>query len=275
MGLLLPHKRTLKVYPDMITVSTQGGGSVNGGGKRGTISVFSAESRYRLFRLLHQLTFERITFCTLTYPDEFPVDKKIYKAHLKEYRRRFERLYGAVRGVWRLEFQKRGAPHYHIMYLDMPYVPVDAWCNLWSNVIGTDDENHRRIGVDVKLVTGGSEKGLIASYLGKYVGKVDDRPAAEVIERPGRWWGKWNIEEDLPVEVDLYDYEAAAVVGEVLDARKKKDWMPLDFTVCTIFGEHMGSEDFRHMVLQRVGAITDKTRAGGKKKARGRKKNGL
>lgn len=241
MGLLLPHKRTLRIYPDMISVSLSGGGNHVGGGKRGRVSVFSPESRHRLFVLLHQLKFERVTFCTLTYPAEFPTESRVYKAHLKEYRRRWERLYGACRAVWRLEFQKRGAPHYHIMYLDAPHIPILDWCKLWSDVIHTEDENHRKIGVDVKLVTGSTERGLIVSYLAKYVGKVDDTNVSERSEKPGRWWGKWNIEEVAPAEYEVSDWEAESIVSYALSTRRGgSSWKPANPTICTVFGDSMG-----------------------------------
>lgn len=257
MGLLLPHKRTLTVYRDMLTVSKGAGGDRVGGGERGEIKVFSAESRYRLFRLIHQLRFDKVTFCTLTYPADFPTDKKVYKAHLKEYRRRFERLYGKVAAVWRLEFQERGAPHYHIMYLDAPHIPILEWCRLWSDVIRTDDENHRKIGVDVKLVTGSSEKGLIASYLGKYVAKVDTTTTSETDRKPGRWWGKWNVEEPEPYVIPITDNEADLLVERLLLERNNDSWAPPDYSICTLFGENLGTDAFRRRVVEVTIQVTE------------------
>ncbi len=266
MGLLLPHKRKITVYPDMMSVSIPGVGGQVGGGKRGKVQHFSADSRYRLFRLLHQLKFERVTFVTLTYPAEFPTNPRKYKAHLKEYRRRFEARYGKVPAVWRLEFQERGAPHYHLMYLDAPFVPVPDWCALWSDVIHTKDENHRKIGVDVKLITQGKEAGLVASYLGKYVAKVDERCNVDSERSPGRWWGKWNVQEEVPIEIEVMDWQAAHVVVDALSRRgSDSSWQPTDPTVCTVFGNHMGRDDFQHVVIRCVGEVT---RSRAKRRAR-------
>lgn len=251
MGLLLSHKRKLMVYPDMVTVSLPGGGGRVGGGKRGEVKVFSSDSRRRLFQLLHKLKFERVTFCTLTYPAEFPTDARRYKAHLKEYRRRFELRWGKIPAVWRLEFQERGAPHYHLMYLDAPFIPLADWCALWSDVIHTKDENHRKIGVDVKLVTQSKEAKLIASYLGKYVAKVDERIGAEDDRKPGRWWGEWNIQEVVPIEIEVMDWEAGRIVTELVSNRRgDSSWEPSDPTLCTVFGDRMGSDDFEHVVIR-------------------------
>lgn len=253
MGLLLPHKRTLRVYPDMISVSPPSSGGQAGGGKRNEIKVFSSESRYRLIRMMHTLEFDRVTFATLTYPADFPTEAKKYKAHLKEYRRRFERLYGPLRAVWRLEFQKRGAPHYHLMYLNAPFIAVTDWCGMWSDVIKTKDENHRKIGVDVKLVASGGENRLVMSYLAKYVGKVDNATSNSRTEKPGRWWGKWNLEEQIPIEISLGSRQAESVVSYALASRRCGDtWEPTDRTVCTVFGEHMGSGSFRSNIVRFV-----------------------
>lgn len=252
MGLLLSHKRKLRIFPDMVTSAAVGEGGPGGGGGRGDIQVFSRKSRFRLFQTLHKLEFNRVTFCTLTYPKEFPTDAKVYKAHLKEYRRRFEIWFGKVPAVWRLEFQRRGAPHFHIMYLDAPFIPLETWCELWSDVIHTDNPIHRKIGVDVKLVTGGKEGKLVAAYLAKYVAKVDDRLTECVKTKPGRWWGKWNITESPPVEIECLDYQAEQVIAALLDARKAPGWTPEDYTVCTIMGESMGTAEFRSKAIKTV-----------------------
>lgn len=214
--------------------------------------MFSQESRYRLFRLLHSLQFERITFATLTYPAEFPTESKVYKAHLKEYRRRFESKFGTVRAVWRLEFQKRGAPHYHLLYLDAPFIPVTEWCELWSNVIHTDDPNHRKIGVDVRLITTGKEAPLIAAYVGKYVGKEDMRNGEDVAEKPGRWWGKWNIEEIAPREFKLAPGEAEYIFACAFPNRgDNNSWCPSDPRAYTVFGSSMGTDKFSKWITAR------------------------
>lgn len=254
MGLLLAHKRTrISIYPDLVVFCDVEDVPHAGGGKRSEISVFSQESRYRLFRMLHCLEFKTVTFATLTYPSEFPTQKEVYKAHLKEYRRRFERRYGAVKAVWRLEFQQRGAPHYHIMYLDAPFIPVQEWCGLWSDVIGTSDENHRKIGVDVKLITESSEGRLIASYLAKYVGKVDQSKVGAKNEKPGRWWGKWNIEETKTGEIEISAFTARAVLDRIISDRNGGGtWEPADPGRCSVFGDSMGSIEFANFVVRTI-----------------------
>lgn len=245
MGLLLSHKRKVRVWPDMFSVSGIANNESRGGGTRGEIEVFSAASRYRLFRLLHQLEFERVTFITLTYPADFPEDIRKSKAHLKEWRRLFEVAYGKYRAVWRLEFQKRGAPHYHIMYLDIPFIPVEDLCWTWKRIVHSLDMAHEINGVDVKLISDRKQQRLIASYVGKYIAKVDERKQGKAVEYVGRWWGRWNIEEPKPLEFTLTDWEAIQLVTIVLGSRLGGEkWQPIDPSVCSIFGSGMGSNLF-------------------------------
>jgi hypothetical protein len=250
MGLLLAHKRTLKVWNDCLSVSDAGNCMQVGGGLRGNVVAFSKESRLRLFKLLHTLKFKTITFMTLTYPLEFPTEPRIYKAHLKEFRRRFERRYGNISGIWRLEFQKRGAPHYHILYLNCPFIPVLDLCELWADVVHSTSAAHRKIGVDIELVTNGSNSKLVAAYVGKYVAKVDDRNPLDVKEKPGRWWGKWNIEENLPIEVEVQTDQAYKIVEKLVRLGGTKQYEPTEYTKCTILGQSMGEETFKKLVLQ-------------------------
>jgi hypothetical protein len=261
MGLLLPHKRKLLIHKDMISLSIPTENQAVGGGDRSEIETFSRESRYRLLRCLHTLTFHHMTFITLTYPREFPTDSRIYKAHLKEYRRRFEERYGKIPGVWRLEFQKRGAPHYHILYLDAPFIPVREWSALWADVTHSKSENHRKNGVDLKLIVPGSESKLIAFYVAKYVGKVDETTAKNQQRKPGRWWGKWNVEEVQPIEVEIDLNEAIALVDEILSDRQSHGWEPIKKDSCTIFGENLGTGEFEKQVVARVKEIVDRKTA--------------
>ncbi|MFJ9448653.1 hypothetical protein ACIRRH_43740 [Kitasatospora sp. NPDC101235] len=56
---------------------------------------------------------------TLTYPGEWESvagDGKEVKRHLVTFLKRYERAWGGrIVGVWKLEFQRRGAPHFHIL----------------------------------------------------------------------------------------------------------------------------------------------------------------
>jgi hypothetical protein len=255
MGLLLSHKRKLRIWNDRISISGECEDESHGGGLRGDVKAFSKQSRMRLFQMLHELKFESVTFETLTYPLDFPTDPKIYKAHLKEYRRRYELRYGKVKTVWRLEFQLRGAPHYHLMRLDAPFIPVLDLCNLWADVVHSDSAAHRKIGVDIKLSTGGKEGRLIAVYLAKYVAKIDDRPNIDLEKGVGRWWGKWNIKDELPIEIEIWESEAIKIVDNLLANKPGNKWEPSDPSRCTVFGDAMGTDKFSLDVIRAIKSV--------------------
>lgn len=251
MGLLLMHKRKLRLWNDMFSLSGVEAHDPPKGGVRGEIEVFSKASRYRLFRMLHQLEFSRVTFVTLTYPAPYPEESRKYKAHLKEFRRRFEEKWGKVRAVWRLEFQERGAPHFHIMFLDCPFVDVHDLCWMWKCVVHSWDMAHEIIGVDVKLITDARKEALVASYLSKYIAKVDERKAGHAKRGVGRWWGRWNVVDVEPLEFEITDREAERITSFALRCRVgNQDWTPVDPTICTVFGYSLGSGEFGRLICR-------------------------
>ena len=89
------------------------------------ITEWSAKSRSRMTRTLAELDYGpllrlalRLPMTTLTYPGDWllvaPTGKAV-KAHLTTWQKRFERAWGfRPLGIWKLEFQRRGAPHLHI-----------------------------------------------------------------------------------------------------------------------------------------------------------------
>jgi hypothetical protein len=200
--------------------------------------------------MLHQVDFKKIGFVTLTYPADFTKDIRKSKAQLKEYRRRFEIAYGKVRAIWRLEYQERGAPHYHIMYFDPPFVSIKDWCTMWDDVIHTPAEERFGNSVDLKLITHRSGQKLIACYVGKYISKVDERRLKDDSTHTGRYWGRWNIVEEDPIEIPLSDREAFSLVSHALSRRPSGAlWQPRDPTICTVFGDHMGCRTYSEQIL--------------------------
>jgi hypothetical protein len=89
-----------------------------------TVTEWSRKSRARMTRRLAELDYGpllrmglRLPMTTLTYPGDWeavaPTGKAV-KRHLDQFRKRFERAWGfPPLGIWKLEFQRRGAPHIH------------------------------------------------------------------------------------------------------------------------------------------------------------------
>lgn len=157
------------------------------GGKRKKVKGFSKASRRRLFKKLGALNQELSgmpIFVTLTYPNDFPSDFKTYKRHLDTWSKRLARRYPDVFFIWRLEFQKRGAPHYHLLVFGADRICKDWLSESWYEVVGSGDEKHLKAGTRVERVRGWKKAW---SYCGKYLGKVDVGHGEN-----GRMWGVYN-----------------------------------------------------------------------------------
>lgn len=190
------------------------------GGLRGVVVGMSRDSRRRLLDKLMAVDWDlfsgakgrsssRAFFVTVTYPGDWhsaaSVDWRQWKAHLKALRKRLERWLASrgralVGAVWKLEFQKRGAPHFHfVMLLDASISRRHflAWLlEAWAGVVnagGADFDKHKRYGADVVPVYGGG--GGLMGYVSKYLAKETEGesvPADIREEGTGRVWGIWG-----------------------------------------------------------------------------------
>lgn len=176
-----------------------------GGGKRGKITLFSRASRRRLMQTIAKTKKSALpVFITLTYPGEWSKDAKRWKRDLRVFWMRLERRFPHISAVWKLEFQKRGAPHYHLLVWGAEYAPLLLQVGrLWYEVVGSGDERHLLAGTRVEKVR--DWRGVM-SYASKYLGKLEVS-TSEV----GRFWGVMNSEfipwADL-VTCSLTDKEA-------------------------------------------------------------------
>lgn len=168
---------------------------------RGLIQGFSAGARRRLMRRIAELRSDaRPLFVTLTYPGEFPVDYTMWKKHLDMFAKRFQRKFAGGAFIWRLEPQKRGAPHFHLLVYGVNFTGDNGrWFNFaWDAVVKSGDPLHAIYGADVQELR--SSRG-VRSYVGKYIAKkqtisqdtdtglsADGRPFVDWLA-VGRWWG--------------------------------------------------------------------------------------
>jgi len=112
------NKATVEVYADMIKVRVPTKNPVKGGGERKEIKCFSVNSRRRLIQKMAQWNLDGVysSFLTLTYPCLYAASWKIWKRDIEVFFKRLARKYKDIIGLcWRLEEQKRGAPHFHMI----------------------------------------------------------------------------------------------------------------------------------------------------------------
>lgn len=134
---------------------------------------------------------------TLTYPGEWnpetDLNPTLWKTQLHNFRRALTIEYGGafVGAIWRLEAQKRGAPHYHILiwHRGIDIEKFKKWTSYhWWKIVGSGAESHLKAGTRVDLISGDKATEKVIRYVSKYMGKKEQEFDLGV----GRYWGVWN-----------------------------------------------------------------------------------
>ncbi len=175
---------------------------------RSTVDTFSKSSRRRMFNTLSKMRFGTLTkgkMLTLTYHENFdrPVDelKKDFSNFLQWLR---DNIDGA-HYMWRVEFQKRGAIHYHVLVwakkgdrkLHSKSFDLRA-SRAWHQIADPTSVHHERFGFDSKTI---SDYRHACSYVSKYVAKVSEE--REVSYRGRRWATSVGFPVGPVAEVEL------------------------------------------------------------------------
>ena len=183
-----------------IKAPSQSKASPGGGGLRGKIWEFSRGARRRMMEEIFSLNLDAIQlpyFITLTYHESWPEDPAAWKAQLNALEKRIERAWGPVSYYWRLEFQERGAPHFHLLlWLQEPdlreWHPTHRITRLrnniawwWNEIAGEGSMKHYDAGTQVKKC---ESMRHLAGYLSKYVAKPEQ--FSESCKHPGKLWGR-------------------------------------------------------------------------------------
>jgi len=183
------------------------GSPKKGGGKRSDITIFSAASRRRLISFLFSLEKSPDVMVTLTYPDRWESDCRKWKRDLDVFLKRVSYKFPDYWFVWKLEFQKRGAPHFHLLGSFGGGVVVNQalreWVSrAWYEVVGSGDEKHLKAGTNVEVLDSNKK---VRAYVCKYIAK-EDVPKGEDGKpiKVGRWWGKsGNVPAIVKIAVRL------------------------------------------------------------------------
>lgn len=170
-------------------------------GTRKAITRFSKRSRLHLQKKLYSLSQPPKFLITLTYPNFFPACAEEWKRHLDNFRRALSKRFLHYWFFWKLEPQKRGAPHYHLIGDLNEEVDITDFRHLvsalWYQVCGRIDPKHLRAGTEVKIIRQSQKR--LQTYVSKYISKVD-MSDYEQWSTPGRFWGvlgKNNLPEPL------------------------------------------------------------------------------
>lgn len=187
---------------------------------RQPVREFSSSSRMNMIRRTNDIEGLGIRphiMITLTYPGrwlEAVLDGKAAKKHLTLFRDRLRKHLMAKYGLkmsmfWFLEFQKRGAPHFHLLiwtnqeksYLDVrlrEYVSLS-----WQQIVNAPDENERRLHRYAGTKVEKMRKGHFG-YAKMYASKPRQKQVPDGWLNVGRFWGFFGVPKFEPLSVTWY-----------------------------------------------------------------------
>lgn len=198
----------------------------------GVITEWSRKSRSAMCRTFAELDYSPLVesgrvpaMVTLTYPGDWEVvapDGASVKRHMVLWRKRFQREYGELaRYIWKLEFQRRGAPHIHL-WLAPPISPGRSgrgfarWLSeTWAQIVDHPDAEqkarHRLAGtaVDVRNGLKACDPKRLAIYFTKHSSPNlhGDKEYQHIVpdlwrqpgRGPGRFWGVYGLKKAVAV----------------------------------------------------------------------------
>ena len=169
---------------------------------RGKVTVFSRKSRRRLLEFFARTAHTNTprVFLTLTYPSNMN-DAATGKAHLRAFLERVRRRYPKASAIWRIEYQKRGAVHFHLVFFNLPYWKADTIRLVWGEIIGEDNPR-------IKIETIRTKRGT-TYYVSKYIAKVGNAALVSLSFLPyshaGNHWGYFNKSEIPMAELEVFE----------------------------------------------------------------------
>ena len=187
-----------------------------GGGVRTRVTKFTNASKRRLMFTARNFPGLEIML-TLTYPADFPLDGRLVKDHWRRFRQWMIRN-GAVTGLWVLEFQKRGAPHFHI-FIQAPLDRV-AVSVAWYKIVNSRDPKHLAAGTRIETFR---YPPALGSYVMKYASKTDQKDVPSEFENVGRFWGIWGkpvITRDIHVPQSVVKHLVRTIRKVHIKARR-------------------------------------------------------
>lgn len=168
--------------------------------KENDISEFSSKSRVRALKklsMIDPLLVSRPYFVTLTYHEIFPAGAREIKRDLDSFIKRLKRLYPVCHYFWRIELQKRGAPHFHFIIwfpidfkLPDPTSFHDQLLSAWLPFTKCGCNACKRHSIDFRLI---DDYKKAIYYVSKYLAKSE--PHAREIKL-GRIWG---LSRNIPI----------------------------------------------------------------------------
>ena len=204
----LSDVKRIKVYNSDIVLERESTSKRTKGqrdSKRGKVKAFSMKSWKRLAFIASNTSIEFSTMITLTYPKEYPLDGRESKKHLNSFMSVLRKAEGKHSYLWFMEFQKRGAVHYHIlttlMYIDHFWI-----ANKWFDIVDSGDVMHLSAGTRVERIrkqNGGKH------YAVWYSHKLRQKRLPDNAKDFGRWWGhSRDVKPEIQAEYTVFGLDS-------------------------------------------------------------------
>lgn len=190
---------------------------------RGDKKQNSRRSKWNLIRLLNANFNEHSKFITLTFAENI-TDLDLAHKEFDKFMKRMKRKYGNFKYAAVVEFQKRGAVHYHLIS-DLPYIPKDELAAIWRNgFVRINDIEH----VD-----------NVGAYISKYMSKseIDIR-----LRQRKNYFTSRNLDRPVEIKGDLAD-----PVVEMWALEQKKEVFANSYE-----SEHHGLITYKQYNLKRL-----------------------
>lgn len=183
-------------------------------GKRQRVTSLSPRSLSRLAILATSTEIEFKSLLTLTYGVNFVRDGSKVKYHLNFILTKLKRTHGPFDYLWFLEFQKRGAPHFHILTtLKPPTAPERLkLAHMWADIVESQNwpymaltfENGKVVYLGERLTNEAVvrvhahksawskiyKRDGARRYVAKYATKLEQKHVPRDYKNVGRFWGK-------------------------------------------------------------------------------------
>jgi hypothetical protein len=221
----------IEVFRRDVVIHWSGGAPENlSPGKRQAIAEFSPEARKRLAFVASNTAVDFTAMITLTYPAAYETSGKVVKTHLRAFLGRFRRKVGQFSYLWVLEFQARGAPHFHIWIdVDIPRQLYAIVSRDWYEIVGSKDQKHLAAGTRCERMR---SKDGAARYAVKYAAKMRQKIVPAAYRDVGRFFGysrdvkPHKVMDPIPVD------GRADLQTKLGDWPQKKRLLWNDFCVC-------------------------------------------
>lgn len=156
---------------------------------RGKITRLSRKSLSRLAFVVSATEVKFTSILTLTYL-EIEVEGRQVKRHLNSILTAIRKRFAGVEYLWFLEFQRRGAPHFHILTAVRPTAEDRLWIGRrWAKLVANGNEKVERVNGHEKSWEVVRRPDGAKRYALKYALKPHQKFVPKEYQNVGRFWG--------------------------------------------------------------------------------------